>query len=60
MKRIFQSLKFYYKDKKNRIVHAVAGISMLAMTVFDSVSPYLRIGVFAAAVGFNLLRMKYF
>lgn len=59
-KKIFEGLKTYFKDKKNRIVHATAGISMLIMTVFDSVSPYIRIGVFATAVGFNLLRMRYF
>ena len=59
MKRIIQAIKSYFTDKKNRIVHAIVGISMLIMTIFDSISPYLRIGVFAAAVGFNVLRMRY-
>lgn len=60
MKKVLKSLKSYFTDTKNRIVHVTAGISILIMTIFDSVSPYLRIGVFAAAVAFNLLRMRYF
>ena len=60
MKRIIQGLKSYFFDKKNRIVHIVMGISLLIGFVFDSISPYLRIGLYASAVGFNLLRMKYF
>ena len=59
MSRIIQGLKSYYSDKKNRIVHIVMGISLLIASVFDSISPYLRIGLFAGAVGFNLIRMRY-
>jgi hypothetical protein len=59
MIRIIQGLKSYYSDKKNRIVHIVMGISLLIASVFDSISPYLRIGLFAGAVGFNLIRMRY-
>jgi hypothetical protein len=60
MKRIVQGLKSYFSDKKNRIVHIVMGMSILIGSVFDSISPYLRIGLYAGAVGFNLLRMKYY
>lgn len=58
MKKILNGIKSYFSDKKNRLVHAFAGISMLLLTLFDSISPCLRIGVFAGAVGFNLFRMK--
>ena len=60
MKRIVQGLKSYFTDKKNRIVHAVMGISLLIGSVFDSINPYLRISLYASAVGFNLIRMRYF
>jgi hypothetical protein len=59
MENILNGIKSYYKDKKNRIVHALTGISMLILTVFDSINPYMWISVFAGAVGFNLLRMRY-
>lgn len=60
MGNILNGIKSYFKDKKNRVVHALTGISMLILTVFDSVNPYVRVGVFAGAVGFNLMRMRYF
>lgn len=60
MGNILNGIKSYFKDKKNRIVHALTGISMLILTLFDSINPYVRIGVFAGAVGFNLMRMRYF
>ena len=59
MENILNGIKSYFKDKKNRIVHALTGISMLILTLFDSINPYVRISVFAGAVGFNLLRMRY-
>ncbi len=59
MSKIIQGLKSYYSDKKNRIEHIVMGISLLIASVFDSISPYLRIDLFAGAVGFNLIRMRY-
>ena len=59
MKRIVQGLKSNFSEKKNRIVHIVMGISILIGSVFDSISPYLRIGLYAGAIGFNLIRMKY-
>jgi hypothetical protein len=58
MRKILNALKSYFSDKKNRLVHGLTGISMLILTVFDAVSPGLRIGVFAGAVSFNLVRMK--
>ncbi|MGO9387556.1 MAG: hypothetical protein ACLPWD_05830 [Methanobacterium sp.] len=59
MKRVVHGLKSYFSDKKNRIVHIIMGISILIGSVFDSISPYLRIGLYAGAVGFNLIRMRY-
>jgi hypothetical protein len=59
MENILNGIKSYFKDRKNRIVHALTGISMLILTLFDSINPYARISVFASAVGFNLLRMRY-
>ncbi|WP_321420989.1 hypothetical protein [uncultured Methanobacterium sp.] len=59
MENIVNGIKSYFKDRKNRIVHALTGVSMLILTVFDSINPYVRVGVFAGAVGFNLLRMRY-
>ncbi len=58
MSKILNGVKSYFSDKKNRFVHALTGISMLILTVFDSINPWLRIGVFAGAVSFNLVRMK--
>jgi len=60
MGNILNGIKSYFKDKKNRAVHALTGISMLILTLFDSINPYVRVGVFASAVGFNLVRMRYF
>jgi hypothetical protein len=61
MKRtILNGIRSYFSDKKNRAVHALTGISMLILTIFDSINPILRVGIFAGAVGFNLLRMRYF
>jgi hypothetical protein len=60
MGNILNGIKSYFKDKKNRVVHALTGISMLLLTLFDSINPYVRIGVLAGAVGFNLVRMRYF
>jgi len=60
MGNILNGIKSYFKDKKNRVVHALTGISMLILTLFDSINPYVRVGVFAGAVGFNLVRMRYF
>lgn len=59
MKRVVKGLKSYFSDKKNRLVHVSVGISMLIVSIFDSINPYLRIGMFGAAVAFNLLRMRY-
>ena len=60
MKRVVHGLKSYFSDKKNRIVRLlIMGISILIGSVFDSISPYLRIGLYAGAVGFNLIRMRY-
>ena len=58
--KIINGIKSYFSDKKNRAVHALVGISMLVMTLVDSINPIVRISVFAGAVGFNLLRMRYF
>lgn len=58
--KILESFISYFSDKKNRLVHVLTGLSMLILSVFDSVSPYLRITVFAGAIGFNLIRMRYF
>ena len=60
MGNILNGIKSYFKDKKNRVVHALTGISILILTLFDSINPYMRVGVFAGAVGFNLMRMRYF
>jgi len=35
MENILNGIRSYFKDKKNRIVHALTGISMLILTVFD-------------------------
>jgi hypothetical protein len=59
-RKILKGIRSYFSDKKNRLVHILTGISMLALSLFDSINPFLRIGVFAGVVGFNLLRMRYF
>ena len=59
MKRIIKGLKSYYSDKKNRIVHATVGISALIATLFNLIGLYDRLALFAVAIGFNVLRMRY-
>ncbi len=57
--KIVKSLKYYFSDKRNRIVHAAAGISAMVATLFNVIGPYDRLVFFAAAIGFNLIRMRY-
>ncbi len=59
MKRIVRGLKSYFSDKKNRIVHAAVGISALVATLFNVIGIYDRLTLFAVAIGFNVLRMRY-
>ena len=59
MERIVKGLKSYFSDKKNRIVHATVGISALIATIFNVIGLYDRLALFAVAIGFNVLRMRY-
>ena len=59
MKRIIKGLKSYFSDKRNRIVHATVGISALAATLLNLIGLYDRLALFAVAIGFNVLRMRY-
>ena len=57
--KIVQGLKYYFSDKRNRIVHATVGISAMIATLFNVIGMYDRLALFAVAVGFNVLRMRY-
>ncbi|MGB9977974.1 hypothetical protein [Methanobacterium sp.] len=57
--KIVQGLKSYFSDKKNRIVHAVVGISTMIATLFNVMGLYDRLMLFAVAIGFNVFRMRY-
>ena len=59
MRRIIRGIKSYFSDKKNRIVHATVGISALVATLFNLIGLYDRLALFAVAIGFNILRMRY-
>jgi hypothetical protein len=59
MNRVFNGLKAYLTDWKNLLTHSVIGIFLLWFAVFAPISPYIRIGVLAAVVTFNVIRMKY-
>ena len=57
--KIVPGLKAYFSDKRNRIVHATVGISAMIATVFNVIGMYDRLALFAVAIGFNVLRMRY-
>ena len=57
--KIVQGLKYYFSDKRNRIIHATVGISAMIATLFNVIGMYDRLALFAVAVGFNVLRMRY-
>ena len=59
MKRIVQGLKSYFSDKRNRIVHATVGISALIASIFSLINIYDRLALFAVAICFNVIRMRY-
>jgi len=58
MKPIVKGIKNYFSDKKNRIVHVIAGISGLVASLFSLMGFYDRILLFAAAICFNVVRMR--
>ncbi len=58
MKPIVKGIKNYFSDKKNRIVHIIAGISGLVASVFSLMGLYDRILLFAVAICFNVVRMR--
>lgn len=57
--KIVESLKSYFSDRRNRIVHAAVGISAMIATLFNVIGLYDRLALFAVAVGFNVLRMRF-
>ncbi len=57
--KIVQGLKTYFSDKRNRVVHATVGISAMIATLFNIIGMYDRLVLFAVAIGFNVLRMRY-
>jgi hypothetical protein len=58
MSKIVNGIKNYLSDWKNWVVHGLVGTSMLFVTLFAPVSPYVRLGLVAAVVGFNVVRMR--
>lgn len=52
-------IKILFLWQKNRIVHATVGISALIATLFNVIGLYDRLAIFAVAVGFNVLQMRY-
>jgi hypothetical protein len=58
MKPIVKGIKNYFSDKKNRIVHIIAGISGLVASIFSLMGFYDRILLFGVAICFNVLRMR--
>lgn len=57
--KIVEGLKNYFSDKRNRIVHATVGISAMIGMLFNVIGLYDRLALFAVAIGFNVLRMRY-
>ncbi|MEL7670328.1 hypothetical protein [Methanobacterium sp.] len=57
--KIAKGLKNYFSDKRNRIVHATVGISAMIGMLFNVIGFYDRVALFAVAIGFNVLRMRY-
>jgi|GEM_PF-1924344 len=58
MKPLVNGIKNYFSDKKNRIVHVIAGLSGLFASIFSLIGFYDRILLFGAAICFNVLRMR--
>jgi hypothetical protein len=58
MKPIVKGIKNYFSDKKNRIVHIIAGISGLVASIFSLMGFYDRILLFGVAICFNVVRMR--
>jgi hypothetical protein len=58
MKQLVKGIKNYFSDKKNRIVHIIAGVSGLIASIFSLIGFYDRILLFGVAICFNVLRMR--
>jgi hypothetical protein len=58
MRPVFNGIKRYFSDKKNRLVHVIVGVSGLVGTIFSLISFPDRLMLFGAAVCFNVLRMR--
>lgn len=58
MKPVIKGIKTYFSDKKNRIVHMIAGISGYIASVFSLMGVYDRILLFGIAICFNVVRMR--
>ena len=58
MKQVINGIKTYFSDKKNRIVHIMAGLSGLVASIISLIGFYDRILLFAVAICFNVLRMR--
>lgn len=58
MKQVVNGIKNYFSDKKNRIVHIVAGVSGLIASLFSLIGFYDRILLFGVAICFNVFRMR--
>ena len=58
MKSILNGIKTYFSDKKNRIVHIIAGVSGLIASIFSLIGFYDRFILFGFAICFNVVRMR--
>ncbi len=58
MKPMVKGIKNYFSDKKNRIVHIIAGVSGLVASLFSLMGFYDRILLFGVAICFNVVRMR--
>jgi uncharacterized membrane protein len=58
MKPMVKGVKNYFSDKKNRIVHIIAGVSGLIASLFSLMGFYDRILLFGVAICFNVVRMR--
>ncbi len=59
MKRLLSGIKAYLSDWKNWAVHGIVGVILLLFLLFAPLDIYVRLGVLACVVLFNVFRMKY-
>jgi hypothetical protein len=58
VKAILKGLRSYLTDWRNLLMHAAIGVGLVLVAVYLPVPPVVRVGIFAAVIAFNVIRMR--